>query len=88
MTTPTIAPAYPSAQAVEMLRQVGDDVLIELHELIGEVLPGLRFALRELSHGRVGLAADHIAATMRGLEARDAALITAVGLNAAARQQN
>jgi hypothetical protein len=88
MNSTTEAPAYPSTQAVEQLRQVGDDVLIELHELIDEVLPGLRSALRELSHGRVGLAADHIAATMRGLEARDAALITAVGLNAAARQQN
>jgi hypothetical protein len=88
MTTPTKAPAYPSAQAVEKLRQASDDVLIELHELIDEVLPGLRSALRELSRGRAGLAADHIAATLRGLEARDAALITAVGLNAAARQQN
>jgi hypothetical protein len=88
MTSTTEAPAYPSPPAVEKLRQVGDDVLIELHELIAEVLPGLRSALRELSRGRLGLAADHIAATMRGLEARDAALITAVGMNAAVRQQN
>lgn len=80
--------ALSDLPGVEKLRQLPDETLVELHELIDEILPGLRGALRDLTRNRVGVAAEQIAVTMRALEARDAALITAVGLNAAAHQYN